>query len=124
MSLIIKKCNKCNALVEVLNDCKCENCGISCCGEPMQVVSANNKEYSFEKHLPVVEVCGNYIIVSVSHVMEEKHYIQWIALATDNTLGKKFLKPSDTAKAIFPYVKGSRVYAYCNIHGLWTAEVE
>lgn len=31
--LIIKKCSKCGALVEVLKDCSCDNCGIVCCGE-------------------------------------------------------------------------------------------
>ena len=25
--LIIKKCSKCGALVEVLKDCSCDNCG-------------------------------------------------------------------------------------------------
>ena len=30
--LIIKKCLKCGALVEVINDCNCNECGITCCG--------------------------------------------------------------------------------------------
>ena len=33
--LIIKKCQKCGALVEVINDCNCGDCRITCCGEPM-----------------------------------------------------------------------------------------
>ena len=34
--LILKKCMKCNALVKVLEDCSCDDCGIICCGEPMK----------------------------------------------------------------------------------------
>lgn len=30
-----RKCLKCGALVEVIKDCTCENCGIMCCGEKM-----------------------------------------------------------------------------------------
>ena len=33
--LTIKKCAKCGATVQVLEDCKCQNCGIKCCGEEM-----------------------------------------------------------------------------------------
>ena len=29
--LIIKKCKTCGAMVKVLKDCTCENCGIKCC---------------------------------------------------------------------------------------------
>ena len=33
--LIIKKCQKCGALIEVINDCNCKDCGIICCEKPM-----------------------------------------------------------------------------------------
>ena len=59
MDLIIRKCMKCGALIEVLNDCKCENCGIKCCGETMRTFVPNAEDASFEKHLPVVEVVGD-----------------------------------------------------------------
>ena len=39
---MIKKCLKCGAMVEVIDDCTCENCGIRCCGEPMVEVKANS----------------------------------------------------------------------------------
>ena len=32
-------CEKCGALVKVLIDCTCENCGIRCCGEMMKEIS-------------------------------------------------------------------------------------
>ena len=30
-----KQCLKCGALVEVIKDCTCEECGLQCCGQPM-----------------------------------------------------------------------------------------
>ena len=34
-----KQCLKCGALVEVIKDCTCKDCGIRCCGEPMVEVA-------------------------------------------------------------------------------------
>ena len=124
MNLIIKRCLKCGATVEVLHDCTCDNCGIKCCGEEMKVELPNTVDAAVEKHVPVVEVLENYIVVTVPHVMEEDHYIEWIALASEKVIGKKFYKAGESPKAIFPYRKGSTVYAYCNKHGLWSAEVK
>ena len=33
-------CEKCGAMVKVLIDCTCQNCGIKCCGETMKEISA------------------------------------------------------------------------------------
>jgi len=68
MSLTIKRCLKCGATVEVLHDCTCENCGVKCCGEEMRVQLPNTVDASVEKHLPVVEVNGNEVVVYVPHV--------------------------------------------------------
>ena len=32
-------CEKCGAMVKVLIDCTCNNCGIKCCGETMKEIS-------------------------------------------------------------------------------------
>ena len=37
-------CEKCGAMVKVLIDCTCENCGIKCCGETMKEISAEDGE--------------------------------------------------------------------------------
>lgn len=124
MSFIIKRCLKCGAKVEVIKDCTCENCGIQCCGQKMATIVPNTEEASHEKHIPQIEILDKYIVVSVNHVMEEDHYITGIALETEKTIGKKYFKPGETPKAIFPYVPGSKVYAYCNLHGLWSADVK
>ena len=124
MGLLIKKCNKCGAMVEVLVDCHCSNCGIKCCNQNMETLKENLEEFSKEKHLPKIEICGENIEVSVPHTMEEEHYIMWISLVTDKIVDKIFLKPNESAKATFPYIKASKVYAYCNKHGLWSNTVE
>ncbi len=121
---IIRTCRKCGATVEVLKDCTCENCGIKCCGEVMAPVIANTVDAAVEKHKPVVEKVGAYIIVSVPHVTENDHYIEWIGMEANGTIGKKFFAPGDSPKAIFPYVSGSKVYEYCNKHGMWSTDVE
>ena len=33
--LVIKRCSKCQSLVEVIKDCTSDNCSIKCCGEEM-----------------------------------------------------------------------------------------
>lgn len=124
MKLVIKECAKCGAQVEVLKDCNCNNCGIKCCGEEMKEMVPNTVDCAVEKHLPNVEKMGNYVLVSVNHVMEEDHYIEWLAIASDNLSAKKFFHANEKAEAIFPYVQGATVYAYCNKHGLWSAEIK
>ena len=120
----IKKCMKCGATVEVLKDCTCDNCGIKCCGQEMIELVSNTEDASFEKHVPTYEVVGKYVVATVNHVMEEDHYIEYIALDSDTINAKKYFKPGEVAKAVFPYVKGSVLYAYCNKHGVWSAEVK
>ena len=53
--LIIKKCKSCGAMVKVLKDCTCENCGIKCCGEEMEILVPNSVDAAVEKHVPTYE---------------------------------------------------------------------
>lgn len=124
MELIIKKCPKCGATVEVLKDCKCENCGITCCGMKMKELKTNSTDASFEKHVPEVTIKGSLMEVTINHVMEEDHYIEWIGVLSGNKLTKVFLKPFDEPKAIFHYQKNSKVFSYCNKHALWMKDVD
>ncbi len=122
--LVIKKCSKCNTLIEVIKDCNCDNCSIKCCGEEMIELVPNSVDATLEKHVPNYEVIDNQIIVTVNHVMEEDHFIEWIAMSSNNEIIKKVLLPNEKASAIFPYVKGSKIYSFCNKHGLWAKDVE
>ena len=85
-NLKIKKCNKCGALFEVIEDCTCQNCKLICCGEEMKDVISSSVEASHEKHIPTFEIEGNNINITVNHVMEEDHFIEWIKVITENDI--------------------------------------
>jgi superoxide reductase len=118
----VYKCEKCGNVVEVVNP---GTCAPSCCGEPMKLMSENTVDAAKEKHIPVVEkqAVGYKVTVgSVTHPMEEKHYIQWIEFIAAGISYKKFLKPGEAPEAFFPVTAApTSVRAYCNLHGLWKA---
>lgn len=120
--LKLLKCTKCKAVVKVIENC--ENCNVSCCNEVMKEVVPNSVEASFEKHIPNYEIVEDEISVTLNHVMEKEHYIEWIALVFENKEVMVKLYPEQDACARFPYIKGSTLYAYCNNHGLWKSEVK
>ena len=72
---------------------------------------------------------NNKIVVNVGsleHPMVEEHYIEWISLQTNLGNQRKVLKPEEKPEASFLILEGEKpeaVYAYCNLHGLWKAEV-
>ena len=121
--LVIRKCKKCGAIVKVIEDCNCP-CGIECCGEKMEKVVPNSVDAAFEKHVPTYEVKDGKIFVRVNHVMEEEHYIEWIAIVYDSKEIITYFKPGDEPIAHGKYVPGSTIYAYCNKHSLWKKDVE
>ena len=94
----------------------------------MEELIPNTVEASTEKHLPVVEVVGNTVKVdvgSVEHPMIPEHYIEWIAVETENGNQFKKLNPGEAPAASFKLngEKAVAVYAYCNLHGLWKSEL-
>ena len=78
--LTIKKCKSCGAVVKVIEDCNCKDCGIMCCGEPMEKLVPNSVDAAIEKHVPTYEKVEDELLVKVNHVMEKEHYIEWISL--------------------------------------------
>ena len=122
--LTIKRCNKCGALIHIIEDCDCDNCGITCCNQKMAKLNSNSTDASFEKHLPTYEIDNDKIIVKVDHVMDEEHYIKFISLVTDTKEEIVYLNPNEKAEVVFDYVQDSCLYSYCNKHGLWKTEVK
>ena len=122
MDLKFYKCKKCGKVVAIMKGSPCDT---FCCGEAMVELKANTTDAAVEKHVPVVEKNGNLVTVtvgSVLHPMEEKHFIECIALETKNASQIKALKPNQEPKALFALTDGDEVvkaYAYCNLHGLW-----
>ncbi|MFP3949507.1 MAG: desulfoferrodoxin [Candidatus Micrarchaeia archaeon] len=118
----IYKCNVCGNIVEVLHAGAGE---LVCCGQPMELKAEKVEEEGDEKHVPVIEKTENGIKVKVGsepHPMEEKHYIEWIQVISDDRSYRKFLKPDEAPEAEFP-VKGEvTAREYCNVHGLWKSK--
>ena len=122
--LLIKKCPKCGATVKVIVDCKCDDCGIKCCGEPMKTIKANDSDGAIEKHKPTYTVDKDKLKVSVNHVMDQEHYIEWICLLTDDKEEYIYLNPGDDSSVEFTKVSSGKLYSYCNKHGLWVEEIK
>lgn len=120
--LILKRCNRCGALIKVINDCNCNNCGIICCDEKMQEIVPNSVDASYEKHIPSYELKDDKIIVKVNHVMDDDHFIEWICFINDKTEEYVYFKSGEKATAVFEKSKGI-LYSYCNKHGLWKKEI-
>ena len=115
----------------------CEHCGnivayvkqvgskITCCGFEMKELVPGTSDGAAEKHVPVVEVEGNKITVSVGsveHPMSPEHYIEWIFLQTKEGNQRKLLSPGQKPVAEFYISDTDEVVAafeYCNLHGLW-----
>lgn len=122
MEMVFYRCSVCGQIVAIV---KGTGVPIICCGKPMVRIEAGTTDASVEKHVPVYEVFGNNVTVtvgSVEHPMLPEHYIEWIALKTKAGNQRKALKPGDAPKACFAICEGDEVeavYAYCNLHDLW-----
>lgn len=117
----IYKCNICGNIVQILH----EGAGtLVCCGQDMELIGTKIHEEGNEKHLPVVKIEKNRVVVdigSVQHPMEEAHFIEWIEVISGNESKRIFLKPGNIphAEFLFENIEQLRVREYCNIHGLW-----
>ena len=121
----VYKCSQCGNVISMIS---ASGVPVMCCGKPMEEMIPNTVDASAEKHVPVVEVFANEIKVSVgevAHPMVEEHYIEWIFVETENGSQMKKLVAGEEPVATFELngEKALAVYAYCNLHGLWKAEV-
>lgn len=119
-------CNHCGNLVEMIHDA---GVPMICCGQKMTQLEAGTVEASREKHIPVVTVDGKTVTVTVGsaeHPMIAEHSILWVYLQTDKGGQRKDLEVGKVPAVTFSLAdeKPIAVYAYCNLHGLWKADVE
>lgn len=118
-------CRKCGTVLGVLTGSEQS----LCCVSDIVELKANTVDAATEKHVPVITVNGNLVHVavgSVAHPMLAIHYIQFIYLETLHGLQCKVLKPGDVPEATFVLTQGDKAvaaYEYCNLHGLWKAEI-
>ena len=123
MSLEFYKCAKCGDVVVKVYGEDSETAG------SMTKLVPGEVDAALEKHVPVVTVNGSIIHVevgSVLHPMLEEHSITTVVLENEHSFVVKQLNPGDEPKVDFvvdPDDKPVAVYEYCNLHGLWKAEV-
>ena len=118
-------CETCGNLTGMVN-----NAGVPlvCCGKPMKELKPNTTDAAKEKHVPVATVAGDtckVAIGSAAHPMTEEHLVSWVYLQTEKGGQRKNLAAGEAPEAVFALVgdKAVAVYAYCNLHGLWEAEI-
>lgn len=124
MEMRFYRCAHCGQIIAIV---KATGVPVICCGEPMREIIPGTADASLEKHVPVYEVRGNQVFVSVGsvpHPMTEEHFIEWVSLQTKFGNQRKALKPGMEPKLCFSICDGDEVeavFAYCNLHGLWKA---
>lgn len=118
------KCSECQSIaMEIVPG---EHAG----GKVFQELKANTTDASGEKHVPVITQNGSRIQVKVGeleHPMLKEHHIMWIYLETEQGGHLKMLSPGDKPEAEFTIDEGDKAvaaYEYCNLHGLWKAEIK
>lgn len=118
----------------------CESCGNfmiaaiasgvipHCCGDEMTLLRPNTTDGNKEKHVPVAEYTSQHSlrikVGSELHPMTEEHNIRFICLET--TVGGiiRYLEVNEAPEVCIRFNgKPVAVYAYCNKHGLWKADI-
>ena len=114
-----------NNLIVVLNSSKEINI------DGYEKLIPNTVDAAHEKHVPVVNVEDDGMLFiqvgEVSHPMTEEHLISAIYVVTDNgDMYKKVLTKDDMPEfsVDISSAKEVKVYAYCNLHGVWMTKVE
>ncbi|NLJ89095.1 MAG: desulfoferrodoxin [Epulopiscium sp.] len=119
-------CTHCGNMVGLIN-----NAGVPliCCGEKMQELIPNTVDASAEKHVPVIKLDGNKVIIEIGsapHPMTKEHYITWVYIQTKKGGQRKELLPDQEPFVEFALTEDDvmeAAYAYCNLHGLWKASI-
>ena len=118
-------CEHCGNIIEFVKE---SGVPVMCCGQKMTELVPGTSDGAHEKHVPVVKVDGDKVIVevgAVEHPMVEAHYIQWIAIETTKGSQRVKLEYTDKPRAEFKLAEGETfvaAYEYCNLHGLWKYE--
>lgn len=120
------RCNSCGNLLFTVVDS-----GVvpHCCGIEMDLLDPKHGGDGVEKHLPTTTRSGDKMLVRVGgemHPMEVEHRVEWIALIDGKRVDFQRMSLKGEPVADFTIRDGSemlKVYSYCNLHGLWEAEI-
>ena len=123
------RCSVCGNLTGLIHDGKGE---MMCCGQPMNELTANTTDAAQEKHVPVIDFDRQAGVLkvtvgSVAHPMTAEHLIEWIHVQTKQGGMMRHLTPEDKPEAVFKIAERDEpvaVFEYCNLHGLWKADMK
>lgn len=124
MEMKFYQCTICGQIAAIVKE---TGVPLVCCGQEMNELIPGSVDASVEKHVPMIEIDGDKIIVTVGstpHPMTKEHHIEWVSLQSRFGNQRKALKPGMEPKVCFRVCEGDEilsVYAYCNLHGLWNA---
>ena len=93
---------------------------ISCCGITLPPLEA---EPADDEHRISIELIEDEYYVSVDHDMTKNHYISFLACVHEDGVEIQKLYPESMAETRFRRPLARYVYAYCNHHGLFMAEI-
>jgi len=118
-------CRSCNTIIDLVEG---EENNFVCGENKMEALIPGAVDAAAEKHVPEVSVEGDTVSVavgSVIHPATEAHHITWICLETKQGRQFKYLEHTAEPKVSFKLIDDTprRVYAYCNLHGLWVKEL-
>ena len=124
MEMKFYQCTICGQIAAIVKE---TGVPLVCCGQEMNELIPGSVDASVEKHVPVIEIDGDKIFVTVGstpHPMTKEHHIEWVSLQSRFGNQRKAIKPGMEPKVCFRVCEGDEilaVYAYCNLHGLWKA---
>lgn len=119
-------CKHCGNMIGIIRE---SGVNIICCGQKMSELTANTSDGAAEKHVPVIKAAGDMVKVSIGsakHPMLEEHHIEWVYLKTTHGGQRRVFEIEDKPEADFALAAGEKAeiaYGYCNLHGLWKAEI-
>lgn len=103
----------------------CQSCGNFLCGNGDEVFCCGRKiapaeiKREDEHHFMTVEEVEDDFYVTLNHEMSKSHYISFVAYVDCDRVLLMKLYPEQNAELRFPKMRGGKLYAYCNNHGLW-----
>ena len=92
------------------------NAEISCCGIHLPPLDA---EPADEAHGAAVELIENEYYITMDHPMTKDHFISFLAHVTGERVQIVKWYPEQNAETRIPRVRRGKLYAYCNLHGLF-----
>ena len=126
MKTVFYYCRHCGNVVVKTSD---SGVNLECCGEFMEEIIPHTADMGLEKHVPVITHVDEHTlrvtVGSTEHPMLPEHHIEFICLETAHGFQVAYLKPDGKPVAEFCCKdKPVAVYEYCNLHGLWKADVK